>query len=519
MFSLSLYCLISTSLLFSSITKEYISNNDFYETVSFIYSDKLSQILLLNFTISLALLISKKIFEFFFGNLIASQWQEISNNMNGLFLDMIFIFPAFLYNNSNGSMSGFVVLIPIFFRFLIFLIRSINNGFYISQDSFQPKFHSKIFTIQFALLFSTFYGFCFFLNYFRIYQNPLSCLIGEHCIFSFFIAFSDVIKHLIFLYDINNPGLFKIESIIRYNFLCNLIFEFIIIMAEVIIELYSSSFGLSFYILRPKTVDMLTFTTHLHKYQNWLSLSKMLNEELPDATEEDLRHEDQCIICRLKMKIRNIKGVLKSDAKRLPCGHCYHLSCLQQWIRQQMKCPLCQYDLKQLIEPPEAETTENDDDNFNDFFAFFENLNGHDNIIRNAHADIPNEIENRDENLRPEWRIKDLLTWLMPANDANNENEIHIHHHHHHHHHSTNKVNENNDGKKVHRHRHHHHKAKNNVENSKETNESSINNHDFDKEIQNDSILQKSPSMQNCIEKQDTDIKATDRNTTDENTF
>lgn len=456
MLSLSLYLLISTSLLFSSIVKEYVSNYDAYETVAFIYSDKLSLILFLNFTVAFMILILKRTFEFFFGNLIFAQWQEILNNMNCLYIESIFIIPALLFNYSNGSMNGFLVLIPIFFRFLIFLIKSINNGLYISQDSFQSKFHAKIFVAQLVLLVLSFQSFCSFFNYFRNSMNPLSCLLSEQCLICFLNAFSDTIKHIIFIYDINNPGLFKVETIIRYNFLCSLFFEFIVIMAEIVIEVYSSLFGLSFYILRPKTIDMLTFSTHLHKYQNWLSLSKMLNDEIPDATEEDLIHEDQCIICRLKMKVKTVNGVKKCDAKRLPCGHCYHLSCLQQWIRQQMKCPLCQYDLKQLVMPNNEETEGENDDNFNDFFAFFENLNGHDNVvINNVHQDGQNEIENREENLRPGWRLTDLLNWAMPVNNDINQNhqEIIGNHHHHRHHHRSNNANEND---RIHLHRHRH---------------------------------------------------------------
>lgn len=468
MFSLLLYFLISTSLLFSTIVKEYISNYDVYETISFVYSNKFSLILLANFTFTLSLLIIKYAFEFFFGHLILAQWQEILNNMNCIYIDSIFIIPALLFNHQNGSMDSFVILIPILFRFLIFLIKSINNGLNISQDSFQSKFHTKIFVVQFALLFSTFQCFCSFLSYFRIIMNPLSCLVSEQCLICFIYELSDTIKHIIFIYDINNPGLFKVETIIRYNFLCNLIFEFMVIMVEVIIELYSSTFGLSFYVLRPKTIDMLTFSTHLHKYQNWLSLSKMLNDEIPDATEEDLLHEDQCIICRLKMKVKNVNGVKKCDAKRLPCGHCYHLACLQQWIQQQMKCPLCQYDLKQLIMPNNEETEGENDDNFNDFFEFFENLNGRENI---QHHDVQNDNENRDGNENAGWKFTDFLNWILPAKDVNqNDQELMIHHHHHHRHrhHGSNNINEN-DHKHIHKRRHRKSKKSNNSYDLKKT--------------------------------------------------
>lgn len=41
--------------------------------------------------------------------------------------------------------------------------------------------------------------------------------------------------------------------------------------------------------------------------------------------------------------------IRKGDIKKLPCGHCFHAQCLQNWAQRQMKCPLCQYNLKNIL--------------------------------------------------------------------------------------------------------------------------------------------------------------------------
>ena len=41
--------------------------------------------------------------------------------------------------------------------------------------------------------------------------------------------------------------------------------------------------------------------------------------------------ETTCIICLEEMTV----------AKKLSCGHVFHLACLRRWIEQNLKCPTC----------------------------------------------------------------------------------------------------------------------------------------------------------------------------------
>jgi hypothetical protein len=76
-------------------------------------------------------------------------------------------------------------------------------------------------------------------------------------------------------------------------------------------------------------------------FRRWLRLCTAIKEEL-EAPREDQIH-DCCIICRLPMS--------PEDSRILPCGHCYHQSCLLQWIGHRPECPLCPYNLVELLEP------------------------------------------------------------------------------------------------------------------------------------------------------------------------
>ncbi|KAH0786684.1 40S ribosomal protein S30 [Histomonas meleagridis] len=70
------------------------------------------------------------------------------------------------------------------------------------------------------------------------------------------------------------------------------------------------------------------------------------------ANSADIEHDNTCIICRLEMT--------ENDSKKLPCGHCLHTDCLERWTMQQMKCPICRYDLDEMLK--EAERKKNEEE-------------------------------------------------------------------------------------------------------------------------------------------------------------
>ncbi|XP_026859399.2 E3 ubiquitin-protein ligase synoviolin [Electrophorus electricus] len=68
-----------------------------------------------------------------------------------------------------------------------------------------------------------------------------------------------------------------------------------------------------------------------------------MNTLYPDATPEDLQASDNvCIICREEMV---------TGAKKLPCNHIFHSSCLRSWFQRQQTCPTCRMDVLRASQP------------------------------------------------------------------------------------------------------------------------------------------------------------------------
>ncbi|KAJ8015065.1 hypothetical protein DPEC_G00022260 [Dallia pectoralis] len=71
-----------------------------------------------------------------------------------------------------------------------------------------------------------------------------------------------------------------------------------------------------------------------------------MNTLYPDATPEDLQASDNvCIICREEMV---------TGAKKLPCNHIFHSSCLRSWFQRQQTCPTCRMDVLRASNPNAA---------------------------------------------------------------------------------------------------------------------------------------------------------------------
>lgn len=73
------------------------------------------------------------------------------------------------------------------------------------------------------------------------------------------------------------------------------------------------------------------------KHRNYLWVLNHMEKNYPLATADDLQHNsDNCAICWEKMDI----------ARKLPCSHLFHNSCLQSWLEQDTRqCPTCRLAL------------------------------------------------------------------------------------------------------------------------------------------------------------------------------
>ncbi|XP_017785203.1 PREDICTED: E3 ubiquitin-protein ligase AMFR-like [Nicrophorus vespilloides] len=74
----------------------------------------------------------------------------------------------------------------------------------------------------------------------------------------------------------------------------------------------------------------------IKKHRNYLWVRNHLEQNYPMASSEELsENSDNCAICWENMDC----------ARKLPCGHLFHNTCLQSWLEQDTSCPTCRFAL------------------------------------------------------------------------------------------------------------------------------------------------------------------------------
>lgn len=104
------------------------------------------------------------------------------------------------------------------------------------------------------------------------------------------------------------------------------------------------NYGVPLHLIRELYETFRNFKIRVADYIRYRKITSNMNDRFPDATSEELNASDAtCIICREEM----------TTAKKLLCGHFFHVHCLRSWLERQNTCPTC----RALVVPSENGTS------------------------------------------------------------------------------------------------------------------------------------------------------------------
>ncbi|CAL8110748.1 unnamed protein product [Orchesella dallaii] len=197
-------------------------------------------------------------------------------------------------------------------------------------------FHVRVLSLLSLLLISDLY----FVN--AAYHSTMTKGASVQLVFGFeyailtTIVMNTLAKYIFHVIDMQNETpwenkavfVLHTEVIIGFVKVC-LYVLFVMIMVRI--------YTLPLFALRPTYLALRSFKKALNDVIMSRRAINNMNNLYPDVTQEELANTDNvCIICREEMT---------GGAKKLPCNHIFHVSCLRSWFQRQQTCPTCRLNV------------------------------------------------------------------------------------------------------------------------------------------------------------------------------
>lgn len=307
---------------------------------------------LINMAYCCLILFGKLIQKAVFGELRVSEQQHIKDKFwNFVFYKFIFIFGVMNVQNMDEVVAWcawFSIL-----GFLHLLSQLSKDRFeYLSFSPTTPMLmHAKVLLLLgcIQLLCGCLSVICFMVG-FQTGINTFAFMIAE-CLLLTIKTMYVIARYGIHLWDLHHEGVWESRGIFIYY--SELIFEMATLCIDFSHHLHMLCWGNIFLSMASLVICMQLrylfheFQRRVKRHKNYLRVVNSMEARFPLATPQDLENNnDDCAICWDKME----------TARKLPCGHLFHNSCLRSWLEQDTSCPTCRQSLS---EPGERDANAN----------------------------------------------------------------------------------------------------------------------------------------------------------------
>uniref|UniRef100_A0A4W5K510 E3 ubiquitin-protein ligase AMFR n=1 Tax=Hucho hucho TaxID=62062 RepID=A0A4W5K510_9TELE len=149
-----------------------------------------------------------------------------------------------------------------------------------------------------------------------------------------------IMRYTIHLWDLNHPGTWESKG--SYVYYTDFIMELSMLSLDLMHHIHMLLFGNIWLSMASLVIFMqLRYLFHevqrrIRRHKNYLRVINNMEARFAVATAEELvANNDDCAICWDTMQ----------TARKLPCGHLFHNSCLRSWLEQDTSCPTCRMSL------------------------------------------------------------------------------------------------------------------------------------------------------------------------------
>eukprot|EP00887_Chlorella_sp_A99_P001286 scaffold14.g1286.t1 len=334
------YILSSVALATAVIYHAFATREQFYPSMVYLSSSKLSVAVLGNLGFAAALATYKLLTRVFLGRLRDSEVERINDKISQAIVETCLAMTVFREDFTFAFISMFVALS--FVKVCHWLVQD-RVDFMETAPDVSRLAHLRI-TAFMGLLLAIDLTFLH-LTLTKTVQHGVSV----HLLFAFEYAVlastitTTAIKYCLTMVDMALEGRWEGKGVAVFYLELTLDLLHLMVYCAFFAIVFST-YGIPLHLVRDLYFTFRNFQIRVRDFLRYRRITANMDQRLPDASEEDLARADHvCIICREEM-------AAGGHNKRLSCSHCFHLHCLRSWLERQQNCPIC----RAAVAPPQG---------------------------------------------------------------------------------------------------------------------------------------------------------------------
>ncbi|XP_050689049.1 E3 ubiquitin-protein ligase synoviolin B-like isoform X1 [Eriocheir sinensis] len=328
----------SFALTAAVIGNAYYQKRQFYPSVVYITKSNPSMAAIYLLAFFLVILLGKLLKKVFFGSLRTAEFEHLVERSFYAVTETCLAFTVFRDDFSPKFVALFTVLL---FLKAFHWLADYRVDFMERSPVITILFHTRVTSLLLLLSLLD----MVLVNH--AYHSTITRGASVQLVFGFeyaillTVAINIAVKYICHTVDLQSENPWENKAMyLLYTELIMGFFKVMLYIVFLVIMIRIHTFPL--FIIRPMYLTMRSFKRALNDVVLSRRAISNMNTLYPNATAEELTAVDNvCIICREEML---------TGAKKLPCGHIFHASCLRSWFQRQQTCPTCRMDI--LRQPP-----------------------------------------------------------------------------------------------------------------------------------------------------------------------
>jgi len=335
------YFVLSTLVVGGVVTHAYVAHEQFYPAVVHLSTDKMCLAVMYNFGFALFLLFGKVLLRMFIGTLRDLEVEQLVDSGRGFLADTI-LFLVFYAPTIDNREVGTVYLIQyiccVIFMKVFHLTTQIRVSHMFEVGIPRLIVNVKLVALMCLLLLCDVMALQYFYGVASRSSTFFTWILFEALTMSTVVLVS-ILKYSVHMVDLRLDNGWPGKLVCLF---------YIDLVHDVVSMTLFLVFMLTFFVQNPSRLPIYMMADiiqvarklaqRLRSFRRYRRISMNMDMRFPDATDEEIEHDEHCVICRESL----FDG---SKPKKLPCNHIFHIDCLRSWLVMQQVCPTCRAEI------------------------------------------------------------------------------------------------------------------------------------------------------------------------------